>query len=153
MPASPARLVASDPPIVRALTAGGLYFLIALGTGFALGVVRELLVAPRLTSDLAVVLETPVMAVAVWFAAGFAVRRLHVPAGFGLRLAMGALALALLLGAEALLSQALRGESLLGRWALYGYFAAAANLGGLSWFTFAPLCIAPPDAAGSPLHA
>lgn len=130
-----------DPPLVRALTAGGLYFLIAFTAGFALGAVRELVIAPRVTSDLAIVLETPVMAVVAWFAAGFSIRRLAVPDDLGSRLPMGLLALALLLGAEELLTQALRGGSLLEHWSMYGYLATAANLAGLIWFTLAPLRI------------
>lgn len=141
-----------DPPIVRALTAGGLYFLIAFMVGFALGVVRELFVAPYVTSDLAVVLETPVMAVVSWFAAGFSIRRLSAPGDPARRLIVGVLALGLLLGAEELLTQALRGGSLLEQWSSYGYLAMAANFAGLTWFTVAPLRVrSRPD--GSRPHA
>ena len=137
------------PPIVSSLTAGGLYFLIAFAVGFVLGAARELVIAPRVTSDLAIVLETPVMAVAVWLGAGFAVRRLDVPGGIATRLPMGVLALVLLLGAEELLTRALRGGSLLEHWAMYGYLATAANLAGLLWFAFSPLAIkAPRPGAG-----
>ena len=144
MAAVPPASTRHDPPIVRALTAGGLYFLLAFAVGFALGAVRELVVAPHVSSDLALVLETPFMAVMVWLAAGFAVRRLCVPGGPS-RLQMGLLALVLLLGAEELLTRARRGGSLLDHWASYGYLATAANLAGLIWFALAPLWIKTPS--------
>jgi hypothetical protein len=134
-------LAQSDPPIVRALTAGGLYFLIAFVVGFVLGAVRELAIAPRIGSDLAILLETPVMAIVAWFAARFSIRRLSVPRGLAARLPMGVLALILLLGAEALLTQALRGGSLLDHWKTFGFLAMLANVIGLVWFALAPLLI------------
>lgn len=141
----------SDPPFVRALTAGGLYFLIALAFGFVLGALRETLAAPRLGSDLAIVLETPLMAGVAWLAAGFSVRRCEVPGRIALRLSMALLALALLIGVEELLTRALRGVSLLDHWRTFGRLAAVANLAGLLWFTLAPSLVAAPR--GSDTHA
>ncbi len=131
----------SDPPIVRALTAGGLYFLIAFAAGFVFGAIRELAVTPRMTSDLAIVLEAPVMAVVVWFAAGFSVRQLDVPRSFAFRLPMGVLALGLMLGAEDILTRVMRGGSLLDHWATFGLLATGTILASLFWFTLAPVLI------------
>ena len=39
----------------------------ALAHGFAFGVVREMFVVPRLVSELAILFETPLMAIAAWF--------------------------------------------------------------------------------------
>lgn len=142
----------SDPPIVRALTAGGLYFLVAFTAGFMFGAFRELVVAPLVTLDLAIVLETPVMAVVVWLAAGFSIRRLGVPGNLASRLPMGLLALGLLLGAEELLTRVMRGGSLLDHWATFGNLAAAANFAGLVWFTLAPVLIKTPSDRNRP-HA
>lgn len=143
------------PAGVGATLAGAvLYALAALAAGTALGVPRELFLAPRVTSDLAVVIEAPMMAGIVWLAARFIVRRLGV-SGRAARLTMGVIALALVVGAENLMSWRLRGESVFAHWALFGYLAAAANLAGLVWFLFAPLSMRlqprPSSAARRPL--
>ena len=117
----------------------------ALAHGFAFGVVREMFVVPRPGSELAILVETPLMAIVAWFAARFSVGRCAVPRGLVYRLSMGLLALALLLGVAALLTRALRGGSLLEHWAPFGVLATAANLAGLAWFTLAgTLAEAPP---------
>lgn len=143
----------TDPPLVRALTAGGLYFLVAFGFGFAFGAVRELVVTPRLGVDLAIVIETPLMAIVAWFAARFSVGQCAVPRGVFYRLAMGLLALGLLIGVEELLTRALRGGSLFELWATFGVLATVANLAGLAWFTFAPILAGTPPVKQIDPHA
>ena len=86
-----------------ALIAGLWYFAGAFCAGFALGVVRVLLLEPQLGPMIAALIEIPVMLAGLWLFCGFCVRRLDVPAATPARLAMGGAALMLLLGAETLL--------------------------------------------------
>jgi hypothetical protein len=78
------------------LRAGLVYFLLVFGAGFVFGVVRTLLVVPRLGAPRAELLETPLMLVAIWLAARWLTPRMAK----GKALAAGLLALALTLGAE-----------------------------------------------------
>ena len=59
----------SAAPIARSLLAGAAYFAVVFATGFALGVVRVLVTAPRLGETGAVLLEVPIILAASWFAA------------------------------------------------------------------------------------
>jgi hypothetical protein len=88
----------------RSLLPGVLYFLVVFAAGFVLGTVRALLAAPRLGELAAVVLELPLMLAIAWVASRTLIRRFAVPPATAPRLAMGGLALALLLLAEAALA-------------------------------------------------
>ena len=80
--------------------AGLAYFLVALGWGFILGALREIVVAPRLGGLAAVALEVPIMLTISWIAARALVRIFAVPSTLAARLAMGLLAFVLLQIAE-----------------------------------------------------
>lgn len=82
--------------MAAALRAGFFYFLIA----FALGVFRVMVVIPRLGDTNAVLIELPVMLALSWMACAWLVRRFAVPRRTAERLAMGALAFALLMLGE-----------------------------------------------------
>lgn len=84
----------------RAVRAGAAYFAAMFALGFLLGTARVLWLAPRAGAWGAVLIETPVMLAASWFVCGRAVRRWRVPADTPARLAMGAVAFVLLIGAE-----------------------------------------------------
>jgi hypothetical protein len=86
------------------LVAGFAYFVVALGWGFVLGALRELVVAPRLGGFAAVALEVPIMLAISWIAARALVRILTVPATVTARLSMGLFALVLLEIAEVALA-------------------------------------------------
>lgn len=88
------------------------YFAIAFAVGFGLGTLRVLWVAPALGERLAELAELPLMVLACALAARWTCARLRVPDGAGPRLAMGALALALLLAVEFTVVLALRGLTL-----------------------------------------
>lgn len=95
-------------PIARA---GLAYFALVFGAGFLLGMVRVPFLVPRLGERVAELVEMPVMFAVIWLAAGF-LRRRH--AGRIARrgwLVAGAIALALLLLAEALLVVVLQDRS------------------------------------------
>lgn len=83
-----------------AVKAAAVYFLLAFGAGFILGPFRILVLVPRIGERWAELLELPVMMAVCYCAARWVCRRFAVPPQAPLRLRMGFLALALLLGAE-----------------------------------------------------
>lgn len=85
------------------------YFALVFATGFVLGPLRIVLLVPRLGERYAELLELPLMLTACYYAARWICRRFAVPAQSGPRLALGSLALALLLIAEFSLVLTLRG--------------------------------------------
>lgn len=82
------------------LPAAGAYAAAIFAAGFVLGSLRVAVLAPRLGEVVAVLTEVPVMLALSYLAARSAVGRFGVPAVAAVRLAMGALAFALLMAAE-----------------------------------------------------
>lgn len=82
------------------------YFALVFAVGFALGAIRVAFVAPRLGVRWAELVEMPLMLLASFLAARFCLRR-YGPFPAMRRLAIGALALALLVAAEFFLNAAL----------------------------------------------
>ena len=85
---------------MRTLKAGVLYFALVFGAGFVLGVPRVLWLVPRLGTRTAELIESPIMLVVIFLAAGWVVRRLSLPPTVAARLGPGLVALGLLLAAE-----------------------------------------------------
>jgi hypothetical protein len=82
------------------IRAGFVYFAIVLGIGFALGVVRVPFLVPRIGERWAELMEMPIMAATIFFAAGYILRRfpeIHLRAR---ALVFGLLVLALAVCAE-----------------------------------------------------
>jgi hypothetical protein len=94
---------------VAAFKAGVLYFVLVFGTGFVLGPIRVLWLAPRVGARVAELVEAPIMLTVIVIVARWLVRRLQVPATVGSRLGMGGIALALVLAADFTLVLQLRG--------------------------------------------
>lgn len=94
------------------------YFAAVFAVGFALGMVREFVVRPRLGVLAAIMVEAPAMLLACWVFARWAVGRFTVVA-LGDRARMALLAFALLMVAELVGSMALRGLTPLGWLAHY----------------------------------
>jgi hypothetical protein len=94
---------------MNSLRAGALYFVLVFAIGFVLGIVRQLIVAPRLGSVTAVMMEAPLMLAASYFLARWLARLLTVEPQVLPRLLMGFTALALLLATEAIASNLLKG--------------------------------------------
>lgn len=92
---------------MAAVRAGAIYFAAVFALGFVLGALRTTVLVPRLGPTAAVAVEVPVMLAAAWLICGAVLARLKVPARGRDWLAMGAVALALLWLAEALLALAL----------------------------------------------
>lgn len=97
---------------MRALKAGGLYFALAFGAGFVLGFPRVLWLVPMVGTRAAELVEAPIMLVVIVLAARWVCRRLAVPPTVPARLAVGGVALALLLAAEFSVVLWLRGLTL-----------------------------------------
>jgi hypothetical protein len=88
----------------QAIRAGTFYFAVVFTAGFALGTARVLLLAPQFGELLATLIELPFMLAISWFACGKLISRFRVPPRTKPRLTMGAVAFALLMLAEVLLS-------------------------------------------------
>lgn len=101
-------------PIVAA---GVLYFAIVFAVGSVLGIVRTLLLVPRIGARKAELLESPIMLAVCILAAVWVTAWLAVPHSLPGRLAIGLIALALMLAAEFGLVLRLR------RLSLKAYFA------------------------------
>lgn len=85
----------------RGLLAAALaYFAATFAVAFALGALRETVVAPRLGGLAAVALEVPILLTVSWFTARWAVRRFAVAERASARLVMGAVAFGLLQAVE-----------------------------------------------------
>jgi len=93
----------------RLLPAGLAYFALAFAAGFAFGVVRVGWVAGHIGERSAELAEAPLMLLVVYLAARWVVKRFDLPRAAGPRLAVGVLALTLLLACELTVVLALRG--------------------------------------------
>ena len=95
----------------QTLRASATYFALVFGAGFLLGLVRIPILVPRLGERTAELLEMPVMLAIIFFASRHVVRRYALAASPRRALAVGTLALALLILAELLLAVAMTGGS------------------------------------------
>ena len=94
---------------MQALKTGIIYFLLVFGTGFVLGTVRVLLIVPHVGHRAAELLEMPLMLLATVLAARWITRRFPEPHNSAGRLAIGGIALGLMLAAEMAVGIGLRG--------------------------------------------
>ncbi|WP_120077118.1 hypothetical protein [Aurantiacibacter odishensis] len=93
--------------------AGFVYFVTLFAAGFILGTLRVLLVVPQVGEVAAIAMELPVMLLIAWFACGWILSNFQLVRKPRDSLLMGAIALILLLLAEAVLAVTLFGSSLL----------------------------------------
>ena len=128
-------------PAAPSIKAALAYFAIVFAAGFILGTIRTLLLVPRVGPFTAVLIEIPVMLALAWVACRWAVSRYEVESSWGARLVMGALALALLLTAELILSVAAFGITLAGFLSAYATPAGAAGLAAQVGFAAMPLIV------------
>lgn len=122
----------------RVVRAGLLYFALTFGAGFVLGPLRILFLVPRIGTRAAELVELPVMIGISWLAARWVTRRLAVPPRPAPRLAMGAIAGALLLAAEFTLVLRLRGLT------LEEYFATRDPVAGAAYYAAVLLLVVMP---------
>ncbi len=119
-----------------------LYFALTFAVGFALGVVRTLLVAPRIGEVGAVLIEVPFILFVSFFIARWVLARYAPTAGAPRRLAIGLLAFVMLLSTEMLMSW------MMGAWprdfiTSLVTTAGAIGLASQVMFAFIPLFIRP----------
>jgi hypothetical protein len=77
-----------------------LYFFLSFAAGVILGVIRVLLLVPTLGTRTAELIEAPIMLVVIVFTANWVIRRCDIPPAPYKRLAVGVIALGILLLAE-----------------------------------------------------
>jgi hypothetical protein len=99
-------------PVLNTIRAALVYFAIVLGTGFVLGVFRVPILVPRIGERWAELLEMPIMAAVIVFAAGYVLRRFPEICSPGRSLMAGFLALALSITAELGLAVLLQNQTL-----------------------------------------
>jgi hypothetical protein len=96
----------------RIIPAALAYFALVMGAGFAMGAIRVPFLVPRLGERWAELAEMPVMALVIFLAAGYILRRFPAIRSAGASLGAGFLALALSVTAELGLALALQSQSL-----------------------------------------
>ena len=96
----------------QTIKAGLLYFAIVLGAGFVLGSIRVPFLVPRLGERWAELCEMPIMAVVIFVAAGYILRRFPAIRTPGRAWWPGILAFVLLVAAELGLALVLQNRSL-----------------------------------------
>ncbi len=121
---------------MRALKAGAIYFVAVFTLGFCLGVLRTLVLVPRLGETLAVLAELPVILAASWLICARILR--SMPMSRPGAAAMGAAAFALLMIAEAAISMLLAGRSLAAHVALHAELPHLLGLAGQVAFASFP---------------
>ena len=122
----------------QSIIAGLAYFGCVFAVGFALGVVRTVLVAPLLGETFAVVLELPIILAVAWIACRWLTRRLEVPARLLPRSVMSTTAFILLMTGEAFISLLLAGRSLAEHLQLYREASHMLGLAGQIAFALFP---------------
>ncbi len=100
---------ATPATVLQTLKAGAVYFALVFGAGFVLGVIRELWAVPRFGARAAELMEMPIMLGVIVVAASWIIARAGLSEAVAVRIAMGLIALALLLAAEFSLVIWLRG--------------------------------------------
>ena len=122
---------------VRVGAAGLAYFAAVFAAGFGLGVLRTTFLTPWVGRPIAVALELPVILGISWWVSGRILRR--APMTRAEAMAMGAVAFALLMLGEALVSTQLMGRSLPEHFALYARPTQWMGLAGQIAFALFPL--------------
>jgi hypothetical protein len=124
-----------------AMRSGAAYVAVVFLAGFALGTLRTLVVAPRVGGTWAVLIETPLILAAIWWAARWCVSRFKVPATPPARLAMGAAAFVLLQALELGVALVVLHRSAAVQLASYRTAAGAVGLGAQAAFAAMPLAL------------
>lgn len=126
-----------DCSILKPLQAGCAYFAGVFAVGFLLGVLRTLVLVPRVGELVAVLIELPIVLGASWLICGRILRQASLsPAA---AVVMGASAFALLLMAELSLSMLLANRSLAAHLALYAESPHRLGLAGQVAFALFPV--------------
>lgn len=122
----------------RSILAGVAYFGCVFAAGFALGVLRTVLVVAPLGETVAVALELPIILAIAWIACRWLINRLEVPSRFVSRAVMGAVAFILLMAGELSISLLLAGRSAAEHLLLYREASHMLGLAGQLAFALFP---------------
>ena len=110
------------------LKAGVLYFVVVFAAGFVLGTIRTLCVVPRLGVRMAELMEAPIMLGVSIFAARWVIQHVGIPPLWWRRLAMGCIALGLMMLVEFTFVLWIRGLT------IRGYFETRDPVSGTVYF-------------------
>lgn len=135
---------------LRVLGASVAYFIVVFGAGFLLGTLRTFLIAPQVGELAAVIGQVPVMLVVAWFACGWVLSMAQPPQSALGMILVGAVALGLLLIAEAAVSVTLAGIPLSEHFRSYSQPAALVGLAAQLLYACFPLIRASGNFASSP---
>lgn len=126
-----------------------IFFAILFGVGFALGLIRVSWLEPKLGVRVAELIEAPFMFLAIVMAGRWIGKQLRIGYGAAAKLAVGALAAGLILGADVVVGVGLRGMTVL------EVFASRDPISGSVYYALLVLTAAAPwlfgrsDGAGS----
>ncbi len=118
----------AGPLVKETLKAGALYFALVFAAGFVLGTIRTVWIVPRLGVTPAELIEAPIMIGISILAARWVVRHFSIPSPWPRRLAVGCVALGLMLLAEFGFMLWVRGLT------IRGYFEARDPVSGAVYF-------------------
>ncbi len=128
-------------PVKKTLKAGVLYFGLVFAAGFVLGFIRTLWVAPRLGVRTAELTEAPIMVGMSILAARWAVRHFSIPSPWPRRLAMGCIALGLMLLVEFTFVLWVRGLTIRGSFETRDPVSGAVYFAALAAFAVIPVFV------------
>ena len=128
------------------LKAGVLYFVLVFAAGFVLGTIRTLWVVPRLGVRTAELIEAPIMFGVSVLAARWVVRHVSIPAPWPRRLALGCIALGLMLLVEFTFVLWIRGLTIRGYLETRDPVSGAVYLVTLGAFAVIPIFVGRPRA-------
>lgn len=133
------------------LRAGGwaaIYFAILFGVGFVLGLIRVPLLEPRLGVRVAELIEAPFMFLAIILAGRWVGRKLGIGSSGAVKLAVGALAAGLVLGADVVVGVSLLEMSVLEVFTSRDSVSGSVYYGLVAWASVAPWIMSPSRATG-----
>lgn len=114
------------------------YFGLVFAAGFLLGILRVLVLAPKIGEAVAVAVELPLMLALSWFGCRWLIARFEVAADMTPRLVMGGLAFSILVLAEVAVSKLAFGRSLSDHLVQYGEPSTLLGLAGQIAFAAFP---------------
>lgn len=126
---------------MRTIATGALYFTLVFAVGFLLGVVRVLWLEPLFAKTVGVLIEVPILMVAMVFAARFAIARCRPPRTWPSLAAIGALALGLQQAADIAVGVLIRSMPISEQLAQFGTPAGLIYATALIVFAAMPLIV------------
>ncbi len=136
----------AGPPVKETLKGGVLYFALVFAAGFVLGTIRTLWVVPRLGLRTAELAEAPIMVGISILAARWVVRHFSITSPWPRRLAVGCIALGLMLLVEFTFLLWVRGLTVRGYFEARDPVSGAVYFAALAAFALIPIFVGRPRA-------